>query len=256
MKLIENDKEVYMKALISGRSGSGKSSLAATAPNPLVLLSERQGGQSILDAAARLGVPAPQMLYMETIKDYGAVLKGLQAMESTGKLTIKEGKDVVLEIDAPETVVLDSLTDACGLIHAEIFDAVDKPSFKEWGELKKRVSRFIRLFRDLPCHVLMLCLLDERTENVDGQEVTVRGPMMPMKSLGNVAMAASTVAGIANRSMTKQKEGDDIKVVNTFEVAFSGTRVDPIKVHTALASVEEPNFANWIEKIKSNRRSA
>ena len=78
-RIDDSPEEEFWKIAICGKPGTGKTSLGVSAPDPLILLSERQGLPHVKQAAARQGKKVPPTLYMQRITDFKAVLKALNA---------------------------------------------------------------------------------------------------------------------------------------------------------------------------------
>lgn len=247
MERLDSDKERYQKLLITGRSGTGKSSLAATAPKPLVLLSERQGAQSIINAAVRLNRPQPEILFMEKISDYKEVIDALKASGESGDIILK-----TCTIPRPETIIVDSLSDLSTMMADFLMPEGRKPSGDDWGKLKKSFTNLVNRFRNLPFHVIFLALLDERTETVDGEEVVTRKPLMATRSHPVVASAACNAAGISSRKRVKAEDGS---ISYKFQVYFMAGDADPAKPHDALDYVEEADIELWLRKLDKYRET-
>ena len=255
MKRLDTEvEELFWKACIAGASGTGKTTLAVTAPKPLILLSERQGLPSIKVAAKRLGKEAPPVLYVETPDDYRMALRALSAKrEGDFVVRSKEGEEVLRLKYWPETVVLDSLTDAIGLFIKEIRlqspqkvgrDGLPVDAQRFWGVLADRSSLMIKAFRDLPMHVLFLCLRDERTkEDEDGNiiERIVQPRLTPRSLVGDVTAAVNLV-GYTYKTFDKKKQ-------TAFGVVFDVGEGAITKNMQPLRKVEVPDVASWIARL-------
>jgi hypothetical protein len=257
----EGGGELHFKALAMGHSGSGKSSLGATAPKPLILLSETQGKMSILQRAKALGLEPPTIIHMESLQDYRNVVRGLYG-DKGQPFRVMDGKNVLHEGEWPETVVLDSLTDACELVFASVKsdappkkgdDGLEVISMRHWGALRDRATKLIRAFRDVPVHTLFLCLLTERLdESSDGTTTRWHGPQMPMKALPNVVMQATNLSGLLTR--TSSKDPDDPKGNRLLEygVRTVGPSYLMVKPCRPLKDLEAPDFGAWVNTMKAS----
>lgn len=262
-KILTDDvQELHFKALATGPSGSGKSSLGATAPKPLILLSESQGKMSIVQRAKALGLPRPSILQVDTLQDYRDVVKALHGDKGKPFKVINKDVGVILEGEWPETVVLDSLSDACELVMSEVKadappkrgdDGLEVFSQRHWGALGDRSAKLIRAFRDVPVHTLFLCLQDERlNETSDGTSTRWVGPQMPMRKLPNVVMQATNLAGMLTRRSRKDPdnpEGDRILEWGFRTVGPGWMMCKPCR---PLKDLEEPNFTQWVETMKAS----
>jgi len=255
MKRIDDDEnEMFWKFAIAGLSGAGKTSLGVSAPNPLILLSERQGMPSIKAAARRLGVPVPPVLLVERADDYRLALQALRG-DRAHPFVVRDLKgEVVLHLDVwPETVVLDSLSDAVTVIMREIReqspqrvgkDGLPVDAQRFWGVLSDRMFNLMKSFRDLPMHVVFLCLRDERTkEDGDGNVIErVIQPKLSPRSLVNDLCAAVNVVGYSYRTLDKQKH----VVYGVVLEAGEGAVTKPCE---PLRRVEVADLRSWIVRL-------
>lgn len=152
----------YLKVLVYGDSGSGKTTWAVRSPRPLVLLTEPQGKASIAAAA-----PDARLL------EVGDLEHALQVMEAAMRLplgTVEGQPCLVLADGAPiQTIVLDGLSD----LHREAMDGMrkvgsDGKEMPDWGRIQASMSRLLDALRDLPCNVVCTALtnddLDDRQQ--------------------------------------------------------------------------------------------
>jgi hypothetical protein len=273
IRLFDEPGETFLKALVWGPSGSGKTRMGCTAPRPLVLLSERQGLRTILDARAE-GLAVADVLFMERLADYRAVLRAchgpkdqpFQVFERVMGADGERESRLLLELDPwPKTIVLDSLTDACNLVQADVLeDAPPKPgddglpviSLRHWGELGTRCKALIRAFRDVPLHVLFLALEDDRVvETSDGTTTRWQGPKLPIRSLPADAMSAVNVAAYLSRRVMPRAEGasadTDREIV--WIARTNGPSYLSVKPYRPLRDVEVPDFADWIARLPASQ---
>lgn len=250
MRKLTTDDE-YRKILITGKSGTGKSSLAATAEKPLVVLSEFQGYAAILDSAKRRGVEAPPTVFVESYQDYVAVLNAMREAATSGKFVIPG----VVQLDyKPETVIIDSLTDAANVLTAEVFkdapvgkDGFSAPSIRARSEVKLRIHRMVKAFRDLPCHLVCLCLLDILEIGEDGKVERVEyQPSVGSRKVGSEVLAHFNAAG-----MTFKQDGEGGKT--EYRATFSGKPNMPVKANEHLAGVVDQDISLWIRKLEGEK---
>lgn len=238
---------------VYGPSGSGKSSLGVTAPNPMILLSEEQGALHIKQAAARLGVPVPPILVMEKLDDFRAVLKAFAGDRKADFLVEVDGAEVYRG-PWPDTLVIDSLTDACRLIVDDIRkqspqkpgkDGLPVDAQRYWNVLQDRAQNLIRHFRRVPAHVLFLCLAEDTMVGPDDAQVRSVKPDLPMKKLSGFLTAATNLVGYSYRAR-------DAKRAKTgFGVLFSGPEAFLLKACDPLRDKESPNVTAWIQAIQA-----
>jgi hypothetical protein len=114
-RLDDSETEKYVKVLVYGKPGSGKTSFGETAPNPLILLTERQGMVHIRQAAVRNGRKTPPVFLCESIEDLKLALRALLGDKSKPfaiKRKTETGVETLFTLDKwPESVVLDSMTE-------------------------------------------------------------------------------------------------------------------------------------------------
>lgn len=254
MKNLKNQKELYLKACVYGPSGTGKTSLGVTAPKPLILLSETQGQLHIKQAALRLGVPEPETLHMDGLDDYRCVLRALHGDRSKPfKVTDMDG-NTVLEGDWPETVVIDSLTDAARLIIKEIRtisppkpgkDGLPVDAQRFWNTLQDRLQNLILAFRNAPAHVLFLALADDRMVGPDDQQQRSVAPDLPMRKLANFLAGNCNVMGYSYRA--EKRIGDEVKT--GFGVMFSAGEAFLVKQCAPLRATERADFGAFVAAI-------
>lgn len=161
-KVSELAKLAGVKCLIYGISGSGKTSSLATLPNlsrtliasaesGLLSLAERGAGMDV----AEIGCPDD--------------LRGIYAF-------LTESEDA----KKYDSVALDSLTEMAQQILAEELSN-SKDGRKAYGEMNNRVSRIVRLFRDLPNRNVILICQQEKQADESGK--IFYGPSMPGKTV-------------------------------------------------------------------------
>jgi hypothetical protein len=240
---------------------TGKTSFGVSAPKPLILLSERQGYPHIVSAAKRLGRPQPTVLFVETTEDYGRVVNALHGDKSL-PFVVKDGKgnDILRLEEWPESVVVDSLTDACARLVDDIRrqsppkegrDGLPVDSERFWNVLADRFSKMVHMFRDAPLHVLFLCLLDERQLD-DAEDPNTKhrwiGPQLMMRKMPGVVQAAVNVVGVTYRKTAAAKEkGGDREV--TYGIMTCGPDYFELKPFRPLRDHEVTDFRSWCKRI-------
>ena len=136
---ISESKQTKVKALIMGDSGSGKSYLMGTAPNPLIILTEPNGAMSILASN-----PDTKKVDANNLTDLFKILIALENDE------IKE---------TFETIVIDSLS----ALQKQFIDYIrkDKDTLTQldYGKLSTQMDALIRRFIALPYHIVFTTLI-------------------------------------------------------------------------------------------------
>jgi hypothetical protein len=267
MYLNSQQPERNINFLIYGNSGAGKTALGVSAPQPLILLSERQGFETVRDHARRLNVPMPPTFWINKRTDLGAVINILQT-EHTAPIvkmieTLAPGMNpAMIEAAAkalpyvkPRTVVIDSLTDMMQLVWDGIVeqsplkpakDGLPDTTMRHWGTMATRGRAFLRACRDLPYHVVLLALLDDR--ETDGERHIQ--PQLPMRSLPAITGATCNAIGVA-RVSARRREGEQTELVHA--VQFAGPDNMLTKPMRPLRDVEVPNVSDWISRIDAQQ---
>lgn len=163
------DEDPWLKVLVYGSSGSGKTTWAAVAPRPLILLTERQGLPSIIRANPDAEV--------EIVNDYDRFCDVLLAVVRGHKVTINAGESqqsaFEVEIDGRsiviQSVVLDSLSDLherARKSHDYGEDGID------WMGVQEDVRAFLDDLRNLPVNLVTLALADESIDEHNRRRTT------------------------------------------------------------------------------------
>ena len=267
-RLDDQTEERYVKACIYGPPGTGKTSFGVTAPKPLIALTERQGMSHVRKAAARLGVPVPQTLFIETANDLRNLTRALHGdrkqpfavYESHGDGEKKE-RIKVHEGEWPETIVLDSATDACRLLIDEIRrqspptigkDGLPVDSQRFWNVLIMRAQAMILAIRDLPLHAVFLALADDRESGDDDNKIRSLKPQMATKQLSHTLAAAVNVVGFTYRTTRRgEAKANGGREENRIEygVVTTGPEYMTTKPYRPLRDREVPDFSYWIRVI-------
>ena len=142
-----------VKLLVYGQAGAGKTSLIKTLPNPVVLSAEG-GLLSIQDA-------------------------DLPFIEVSSMSDLKEAYAYVLGCDFA-SVALDSISEIAEvcLNHEK---KVNKDPRAAYGAMQEQMADIIRVFRDLPKHVLMTAKLEKTTDEMGR---VLYSPSMPGNKTG------------------------------------------------------------------------
>lgn len=265
LRIDDRADEDHFKALIYGAPGTGKTSFGVSAPDPLILLSERQGMRHIRDAASRMGRPVPPVLYMQSLEDYRSVIRTLRApraADGSFRVVGKDGAEILALDRWPQTIVIDSLTDACRLVDEEVkrdappqkaSDGLDKVTERHWAALRDRCEKLIRAFRDSPTHVVFLAHVDDRLQGEGDEAQRWVGPSLIMRALPSFVIGAVNVAAITTRTIGKRDETDeDGERRIEYGIVTVGPGFMQLKPHRPLRDREVPDFSDWIARIRQS----
>ena len=157
---LKNTSDVHtngVKILVYGHAGAGKTTLATTMPNP-VIISAEGGLLSIKDS----NIPYIEVSTMYDLK------------EAYSWLLTEEGQKF-------DSVVLDSLSEIgeVVLIHEK---TVSKDGRAAYGEMATQMTALIRAFRDLPNKNVLMTAKVEKSSDESGR--LLYAPSMPGAKLG------------------------------------------------------------------------
>lgn len=256
---LEDNTEAWLKALVYGEPGSGKTNFGVSAPRPLHLLSERQAVVNVRDAAKRMGRPMPTTLVMDELDDYRFVLRALHGDKSKPFVILDGENNEILRLEEwPLTVVLDSITDIAEMVSREIReqspqkigkDGLPVDSERYWNVLSDRTAKLVRAFRDVPLHVLFLALLSDKEIGEGDEKSRWIGPQMPMKSLPNVIMASVSVVGITYRRRAQLVDPVTKLRPLIYGIATTGPDYMKTKPYPPLRDNEVTDFTSWVNRI-------
>jgi hypothetical protein len=169
--------EPVLKVLVYGDSGTGKTTWAAQAPHPLILLTEKQGLPSIFVAN-----PDAEVAIVQT---YGQVLAALDRLKGATPVVLDDGQkalrvagkssDIIVQ-----TLVIDGLTQVSELCRQSMTSSkIDDTTLQEWGRVKRAVNRLCGSLRNIRCNVICTALSSDM--DVEGERRTL--PLMNPNSL-------------------------------------------------------------------------
>lgn len=226
------DMPVYVKALFYAPPGAGKTYLGATAPDPIILLSEVEVSKPTLKLAAqRLGA-RPRIIVIESLDDVEAALDFLEK-----------------ENHGAKTVVLDSATDLNrfivrhmvreGMLRKSTHDP-DVPEMGDWFRVEERTRHYFRRLRDLPMHVVVICLL------TDVRDDMLVAPALQPKRLMYEASAYFNLVGQLVTRETGTKGGE---IRRELHVEGSQTRIAKNPGGTLPPVIENPNLTQIFNTV-------
>lgn len=203
----------FIKALIFGRPGSGKTTFASTAPSPIFLSAEA----GLLSIAHK----KPHAIIISTLKDLQDAYHYLN--------TEKHGY---------KTVVIDSITEINEIVKAEIEQKNNRGISKnDWGEVLSKLKKIIRDFRDLPMHCIFLA--QESIEKDDDTIVRIY-PSLNGKAATEI-LAACDVVGYLEIDRTLSER---YMVVKEHSVLATKNRLSALK-----SDNPSLDFSEWVKQL-------
>lgn len=221
-----------VKMVVYGRSGMGKTMLACTMPNPIILSAESGMLSLKRENIERVwGVNTPGIAYdipviqINTVEDLAAA-------------------EVYLRTD-PQGMqfnpVLDSATEIAEQVLSNAKKLVKDPR-QAYGELIEKMTTTIKAFRDLPGRHVLLNFKEERSKD-EGTGLTLAGPSLPGQKMGPATpYLTDEVFQIA---VGKNADGSTYRYLRT-QPDFSADAKDR---SGALSAVEFPHIGSIINKI-------
>lgn len=224
-----------VKIVLYGRSGMGKTMLACTMPNPIVLSAESGMLSLKRENIERVwGVNTPGITYdipviqINTVEDLAAAEVYLR--------TDPQGKTF--------NPVLDSATEIAEQVLSNAKRQVKDPR-QAYGELIEKMTTTIKAFRDLPGRHVLLNFKEERSKD-EGTGLTLAGPSLPGQKMGPATpYLTDEVFQIA---IGKNPDNSTYRYLRT-QPDFSADAKDR---SGALAEIEFPHIGQIIDKIMGN----
>ena len=159
-----------VKALIIGESGAGKSHLIATAPKPLVILTEPNGAVSVASSN-----PDALIVRCQSLHDVRNIITVLYkgSFNSWNDNDDPAIKELWESIEGKfETLCIDSITELQNLIQEDMIEAKvaaggkrEFKGFDMYGELLERSTRAIKQFMKLPYHFVCTALAEAKEDD-------------------------------------------------------------------------------------------
>jgi hypothetical protein len=158
IKKTNDVKQLHVKCICYGPSGTGKTTLCSTAPSPIILSAE----------SGLMSLRGFDLPYIE-ISSY----KELEEAH-TWCVSSKEASKF-------QTICLDSITEIAEVILADLKKKVKDPR-QAYGELQESMMGLLRSFRDLPNKHIYFSAKQEKIKD-EQLGAIYYGPMMPGKQL-------------------------------------------------------------------------
>ena len=234
---------ILLRALLHGDSGAGKTTAASKMPRPCFLLTEPNGLLSIRASN-------PDAIVVDVVST--SQNRNVSSMQIVREF-FTAALDGTLANAEVKTVVIDSLTELQRMLRDEIMSSKRagpngevKWTLEDWSTLTDRMRKLVRTIRDLPFHVVAICLSDTETDDSGTRYVV---PSFQGKKLPNEVAGYFNVVGYVFR---RSEENEDGSQVLSHRVLLRGASNYLTKSLPQLDAVEDPNMSNWVKKIMSN----
>lgn len=225
----------WVKALVVGEPGSGKTLLSSTFPNPYYASAE--GGTMSI---------AHKKLPITKIQSSDQLLELLMILDQTPK-----ARSSLLKLDRPvETVVLDTIDEIQNIIIRERLEAEKKTALTlpDYGWLREQMRTIIRNFRNLDMHVVFTCHVKESRDDELGR--IVYKPGMQGGIADEMAGFVDLALFLTARSRLEIVNNQPQPVIERLLTAFPDTQHPWVKDRSGRLPAEIPvNFKDDFDRI-------
>jgi hypothetical protein len=228
------DSPVYVKGLIYGDPGVGKTYLACTAPNPILILSDYMVAKPTLQALRKLRGIDPPLFIVNTVADFE------EAYNYAANLPMVNNPEGI------PSIIIDSLTDLNDRVMEEVLaDGIKRPSHSpdqlevgDWNKVANKMFYWVRRFRDLPMHTIMTALVRESKDGL------TKGPMAQPNAVYSKLPAFFNLVGYLNAEIRPKQPS-----IRRLQVDSSNVYVAKNPGNALASVVENPDLAVMIPAI-------
>ena len=228
------DSPMYVKGLLYGDAGVGKTYLACTAPNPILILSDYMVAKPTLQALRKLRGIDPPLFIVNTVADFE------EAYNYAASLP------VVNDLASIPSIIIDSLTDLNDRIMDEVLaEGIKRPSHApdalevgDWNKVANKMFYWVRRFRDLPMHTWMTALVRESKDGL------TKGPMAQPNAVYSKLPAFFNLVGYLSAEI-KPKQAS----IRRLQVDSSNVYVAKNPGNSLPSMVENPDLAVMVPQI-------
>lgn len=266
------------KFAVYGGPGLGKTHLSVTMPDPLVLLSERHGFETVRTAAAMLGKPTPPTIWIRSLRQLSRAMEILSTKHTDPLVAMMLDEVVVPDSDLirqdgskvtrkelvaalpytkPRSVSFDSVTEIVDMFGAmvdanggrEVKDGLEYRKLNAWGPIEEKASAFLRAARDIPYHTLFICLMNERNHGTEDSPDVRFEPALLGKKLPKKLCSMVNAVGFFRLAKNVVGSGESRRVELTRSVRFVAPDIYMQKCATPLRNEEAPDVSAWIAAL-------
>jgi len=223
----------YLKMCIYGDPGVGKTTLAATAPNPLIIDIDRGlmalAGQYV--QVAELGLDIGTVSIVKELEEvYKLLIGGDIDCESIVIDTVTELQRRLMDQLLYDSFAINSLKDR------------DVAALQDWGKNTAQTRRFLRAIRDLPKHIIFVAQGQQYEDELTGM-VPRRQPALT-KSLRADFMAMVDVIGCL--AVKETDNSKDARILATSPTGMSHAKDRSGKLGKLIENPTIPGIINMI----------
>lgn len=141
----------YATIALHGFSGVGKTTVAATAPGPVIILNKDNGLSSLLH------LPQFKDVEQEDIKDVAHFERCLKNLRGIGKRDWSKKFKTVIVDDAPsiQAMIMEELQEQAAA-KDDRFE-LDESTQRMYGVMGSKLSRWVRSIKMIPMHRILVC---------------------------------------------------------------------------------------------------
>lgn len=265
LKIDLTEPSTFYRVGIYGDPGTGKTTIATSAPDVLHLLTERNGVAHIRRAQAQMGRRVRGVILIEKFNDLRVVLAALIRSDRSKPLVIPGADGPAYEGPWPKSVAIDHLTDVARLLTEEIREQVrskggelktdreglPKEADGYWRVFIDRMIKLITSFRDLPMHVIFLAHAKEEKKTTGAgknrETIVKTRPALPSDDVQRVFVGSVNVVGVTFRRIENGKPRWGIATL-TSDLVVS-------KPLPPLRAQETPDLSDWFRRLDEDGRS-
>tara|TARA_R110000824_G_scaffold136888_10_gene300847 strand:- start:5768 stop:6625 length:858 start_codon:yes stop_codon:yes gene_type:complete len=244
-KVYLENKQAAVKGLIYASAGTGKTWLAAGSPNPVVILTEKNGITSVAHSN-----PEAIVIEVTSADELFDVIVDAQ----DGHLDAEDDEGNSHKIPF-ETLIIDSLTEAQRLIKDRILKNAnrDEMILKDWNTLANHMQRLVRAIRDLPCHVICTALQEDQYEDSTGTRY-IKPQFEGKKTTQQISQYFNFVGWLF------KKEGGTVSVSNgelipRYLMLDGPNNVMCKPAHPVIGVIENPSISQILSDIQGSGES-